>query len=227
VLLSSVFILLKPFRTGGDLLQLNGYQSSQAFSSFDVQTLMRAIEQVEKKLDGLGSTVIEKLDSVSKRMEESFKNDLPLKATKHANYHRWIVESNFGSVSCDTVEKLIATNTALSDKTIAISMVRSCSFSFKFQNYICILFSPQVFFISERYKASKSIGAFVNQAYRLFLCDETSQKMQWHSVGRVNDLRPGLSGLMNMLSVIGGKHLLFALTYSPYFLLFFFYFSCS
>ncbi|KAK4005655.1 hypothetical protein OUZ56_010697 [Daphnia magna] len=167
---------------GGDLLQLNGYQSSQAFSSFDVQTLMRAIEQVEKKLDGLGSTVIEKLDSVSKRMEESFKNDLPLKATKHANYHRWIVESNFGIVSCDTVEKLIATNTALSDKTIAISMV---------------------FFISERYKASKSIGAFVNQAYRLFLCDETSQKMQWRSVGRVNDLRPGLSGLMNMLSVIG------------------------
>jgi hypothetical protein len=67
-------------------------------------------------------------------MEESFKNDLPLKATKHANYHRWIVESNFGSVSCDTVEKLIATNTALSDKTIAISMVRSYSFSFKFQN---------------------------------------------------------------------------------------------
>jgi hypothetical protein len=134
VLLSNVFILLKPFRTGGDLLQLNGYQSSQAFSSFDVQTLMRAIEQVEKKLDGLGSTVIEKLDSVSKRMEESFKNDLPLKATKHANYHRWIVESNFGSVTCDTVEKLIATNTALSDKTIAISMVRSCSFSFKFQN---------------------------------------------------------------------------------------------
>ncbi|EFX63913.1 hypothetical protein DAPPUDRAFT_334825 [Daphnia pulex] len=141
---------------GGDLLQLNGYQSSKAFSSFDVQTLMRAIEQVEKKLDWLGSKVMEKLDSVSKRMEESFKNDLPLKATKHANYHRWIVESNFGSVSCDTV-----------------------------------------FFISERYKA------FVNQAYRLFLCDETSQKMQWRSVGRVNDLRPGLSGLMNMLSVIG------------------------
>lgn len=55
----------------------------------------------------------------------------------------------------------------------------------------------------------------------MFLCDETSQKMQWRSVGRVNDLRPGLSGLMNMLSVIGGKHLLFALTYSPYFLLFF------
>ena len=135
MLLSSVFILLKPFCTGGDLLQLNGYQSSKAFSSFDdVQTLMRAIEQVEKKLDGLGSKVIEKLDSVSKRMEESFKNDLPLKANKHANYHRWIVESNFGSVSCDSVEKLIATNTALSDKTIAISMVRSCSFFFKFQN---------------------------------------------------------------------------------------------
>ena len=56
----------------------------------------------------------------------------------------------------------------------------------------------------------------------MFLCDETSQKMQWRSVGRVNDLRPGLSGLMNMLSIIGGKHLLVALTYSPYFLLIFF-----
>jgi hypothetical protein len=84
VLLSSVFILLKPFRTGGDLLQLNGYQSSKAFASFDVQTLMRAIEQVEKKLDGLGSKVIEKLDSVSKRMEESFKNDFPIKANMHS-----------------------------------------------------------------------------------------------------------------------------------------------
>ena len=31
-----------------------------------------------------------------------------------------------------------------------------------------------------------------------------------------------LSGLMNMLSIIGGKHLLVALTYSPYFLLIFF-----
>jgi hypothetical protein len=59
-------------------------------------------------------------------MEESFKNDLPIKANMHANYHRWIVESNFGSVSSDTVEKLIATNTTLSDKKIAISMVRSC-----------------------------------------------------------------------------------------------------
>ena len=69
MLLSSVFILLKPFRTDGDLLQLNGYQSSKAFSSFDdVQTLMRAIEQVEKKLDGFGSKVIKKLDSVAKRM---------------------------------------------------------------------------------------------------------------------------------------------------------------
>ena len=60
---------------------------------------MIAIEQVEKKLDGFGSKVIEKLDSVSKRMEESLKNDLPIKANMHANYHRWIVESNFG-VSC-------------------------------------------------------------------------------------------------------------------------------
>ena len=55
----------------------------------------------------------------------------------------------------------------------------------------------------------------------MFLCDETSQKMQWRSVGRVNDLRPGLSGLMNLLSIIGGKHLLFALTYS---LIFFYFF---
>jgi hypothetical protein len=45
---------------------------------------MRAIEQVEKKLDGLGSKVIEKLDSVSKRMEESFKNDFPIKANMHS-----------------------------------------------------------------------------------------------------------------------------------------------
>ena len=36
-------------------------------------------------------------------------------------------------------------------------------------------FSPQVFFISERHQND---SAFVNQAYRLFVCDETSQNMQ-------------------------------------------------
>ena len=76
-----------------------------------------------KKIDTVQSNVIGKIDSDALKMEESFKNDLPLRVTQHADSHIWIVEINFGSVSCDSVDKLVATNTALSEKIIAISMV--------------------------------------------------------------------------------------------------------
>ena len=151
-----VFHIFMHIRTGDEFLQLNRNQSFKTLSSFDFEKLMEAIDRVEKKIDTVQSKVIGKIDSVALKMEESFKNDLPLRATQHADYHRWIVESNFGSVSCDSVDKLVATNTALSEKTIAISMVSTFFNSIMdiyFILYYC--FPPQVFFISERYKSSK------------------------------------------------------------------------
>ena len=111
-LLNSFLIFLMHFRTGGELLQLNRNQSLKTLSSFNFEKI-RDHWSSRKKIDTVQSKVIGKIDSVALKMEESFKNDLPLRATKHADYQRWIVEAHFGSVSCDSVDKLVATNTAL------------------------------------------------------------------------------------------------------------------
>ena len=46
----------------------------------------------------------------------------------------------------------------------------------------------------------------------VIVSDETSQKVQWRSSGRINDLGPGLSGLLILLAVIGGKYTIYSFT---------------
>lgn len=114
---------------------------------------------MEKNID-------DKLNFVVKKMEEVLKHDLPFKASQHFEYHKLMVETNFSNVTCDSVEKLIAMNVALTEKSLSVSMVSFFHMHvLSIYIYMADSFFVRFLYISERYKASKSTNAFINQAY--------------------------------------------------------------